>query len=149
MRRYLIFTLIGPALSGFIFLLASTFMSGYWTRTSGNEIAKLFAVAGSTLQYSYVFGLLPTLMLAAVDDIICHIRKINAVLRMLIAGAVGFTFAEFLYGSRGPDSGAMQFVLYGLVGLIPAMLCSWLAHSFASPVAADVRPAGQNHAVEL
>ena len=147
MRRYLIFTLIGPAQSGFIFLLASTFISGYWTRTPDNEIAKLFTVAGSTLQYSYLFGLLPTLMLAAVDDIVCHIRRIDAVLRMLIAGAVGFTFAEFLYGSRGPDSGALQFVLYGLVGLIPAMLCSWLAHTFAAPPNADVRPAGQNRPV--
>jgi hypothetical protein len=36
-----------------------------------------------------------------------------------------------LYGSRGPDAGAQQFVLYGLVGLVPAMLSSWLAHRYA------------------
>lgn len=104
MRRYLIFTLIGPALSGFIFLLVSTFISGYWTRTSADEITKLLSVAVSTLQYSYLFGLLPTLMLAAVDDIICHVRTINAGFRMLMSGAVGFVFAEILYGSRGPDA---------------------------------------------
>ncbi len=40
--------------------------------------------------------------------------------RLLIVGAIAFTSAEWLYGSRGPDSGAIQFVLYGLVGFIPA-----------------------------
>jgi hypothetical protein len=33
-----------------------------------------------------------------------------------------------LYGSRGPDSGALQFMLYGLVGFVPATVSSWLAH---------------------
>ena len=33
-----------------------------------------------------------------------------------------------MYGSRGPDSGAVQFILYGVVGLVPATLSSWLAH---------------------
>jgi hypothetical protein len=35
---------------------------------------------------------------------------------------------ELFYGSRGPDSGALQFILYGLVGFIPATISSWLAH---------------------
>ena len=30
----------------------------------------------------------------------------------------------FLYGNRGADAGVMQFVLYGLVGLVPATLSS-------------------------
>ena len=47
---------------------------------------------------------------------------------MLIVGAIAFIAAEFLYGSRGPDSGAIQFILYGLVGFVPAALSSWLAH---------------------
>jgi peptidoglycan/LPS O-acetylase OafA/YrhL len=47
---------------------------------------------------------------------------------MLIVGAFAFVAAELLYGSRGPDSGALQFFLYGLVGFIPATIASWLAH---------------------
>ena len=43
-------------------------------------------------------------------------------------GAISFVAAEFLYGSRGPDSGAIQFILYGLVGFIPATVSSWLSH---------------------
>jgi uncharacterized membrane protein YeaQ/YmgE (transglycosylase-associated protein family) len=50
------------------------------------------------------------------------------VIRMLIVGAIAFVAAEFIYGSRGSDSGAIQFILYGLVGFVPGALASWLAH---------------------
>ena len=128
MKRYLIFAALSPLLGGFILLFVTTYMSGYWTHTDWSEVAKLFVVFAKTLQYSYLFGLLPTLMLAAVDDIFWHVRRIRPVLRMLLLGVLAFFAAEFLYGSRGPDSGAVQFVLYGLVGFIPATICSWLAH---------------------
>jgi len=85
-------------------------------------------VFAKTLQYSYLFGLLPTLMMAAVDDILWHVKRIRPVLRMLVVGVLAFFSAELLYGSRGPDSGAVQFILYGLVGFIPAVISSWLAH---------------------
>ena len=85
-------------------------------------------VFAKTLQYSYLFGILPTLMIAAVDDIILHIKSIRPAFRMLIVGAIAFVAAELLYGSRGPDSGAVQFILYGLVGFVPSALNSWLAH---------------------
>ena len=32
---------------------------------------------------------------------------------------------------KGPDTGMVQFLLYGLVGAAPAMLSSWLAHRYA------------------
>lgn len=127
MRRYVIFAVLGPLLGGFLLLIATTVMSGYWNETNLSEVKKIFVVLFSTLQYTYLFGLLPALAIAAVDDILYHVRKIGAVVRMLIVGAIAFTAAELLYGSRGPDAGALQFVLYGLVGLAPAMLSSWLA----------------------
>jgi Family of unknown function (DUF5413) len=37
---------------------------------------------------------------------------------------LGFIAAQLLYGSRGPDSGVVQFILYGLVGFVPAVLSS-------------------------
>ena len=46
-------------------------------------------------------------------------------------GAIGFARRRLLYGSRGPDTGVMQFLLYGLVGMVPATLSSWLAHKYA------------------
>ena len=129
MKRYLIFAALGPLLGGFLLLLTTTVMSGYWSHPpSASEIEKVLAVFANTLQYSYLFGILPTLMTAAVDDILFHVKKIGPFARMLILGALAFVAAALLYGSRGPDSGVTQFILYGLVGLFPAMICSWLGH---------------------
>ena len=91
-------------------------------------MTKLFVVFLKTLQYSYLFGLLPLLMIAAVDDIVFHVKRIVPVIRMLIVGLIAFFAAEFLYGGRGSDSGALQYFLYGLVGFVPGVVCSWLAH---------------------
>jgi hypothetical protein len=128
MKRYLIFAAVGPFLGGFLLLFATTYTSGYWTQTNLGEVAKLFVVFAKTLQYSYLFGIVPALMLGAVDDILTHVKRIGWVGRLLIVGTIAFIAAELLYGSRGPDSGAVQFILYGLVGLIPATLSSWIAH---------------------
>jgi uncharacterized membrane protein YeaQ/YmgE (transglycosylase-associated protein family) len=137
MKRYLIFAALGPLLGGFLLLLTTTVMSGYWSHPpSVSEAAKLFAVFARTLQYSYLFGILPALMLGAVDDILSHLKRISWRVRLLIVGAVAFLVAELLYGSRGPDSGVVQFILYGLVGFIPGTISSWLAHeSVEQPVA--------------
>ncbi len=138
MKRYLIFAALGPLLSGFWLLFTTTVMSGYWSHPpSLAETEKLFAVFGRTLQYSYLFGVLPALIMGAVDDILFHVRRIGWVVRMLIVGVIAFAAAEFLYGSRGPDSGVTQFILYGLVGFIPATVSSWLSHEvIAEPVTA-------------
>jgi hypothetical protein len=128
MKRYVIFAALGPFLGGFLLLLATTVMSGYWQETNLAEVTKLFVVFLKTLQYSYLFGILPGLMIAAVDDILFHIPRIGWMVRMLIVGAIAFFAAELLYGSRGPDSGVTQFFLYGMVGFIPATISSWLAH---------------------
>jgi Family of unknown function (DUF5413) len=104
-------------------------MSGYWSHPpSLSEMEKLVAVFVKTFQYSYLLGILPALMIGAVDDILVHFKRIGWVVRVLIVGAIAFTATELLYGSRGPDSGALQFILYGLVGFIPATISSWLAH---------------------
>ena len=128
MKRYLIFAAVGPFLGGFLLLFATTYTSGYWDQTNVAEVEKLFVVFAKTLQYSYLFGIVPALMLGAVDDILTHVKRIGWLGRLLIVGALAFIAAELLYGSRGPDSGAVQFILYGVVGLIPATLSSWLAH---------------------
>ena len=129
MKRYLIFAALAPLLGGFWMLLSTSVMSGYWGHApSLSEAAKLFAVFARTLQYGYLFGILPALMLGAVDDILFHVKRMAPVVRMLIVGLIGFVAAELLYGSRGPDSGALQFILYGLVGFIPGTASSWLAH---------------------
>ena len=130
MKRYLIFAAIGPFLGGFLLLLATTVASGYWTETNGRRSESSSLSFVRTLQYAYLFGIVPALMIGAVDDILLHVPRIRPVLRMLIMGAIGFVAAELLYGSRGPDTGALQFFLYGMVGFVPATLSSWLAHKY-------------------
>jgi hypothetical protein len=133
MKRYVIFAAVAPLFGGFLLLLATTVMSGYWSHPSASEVEKLLAVFVTTLQYSYLFGILPALMIGAVDDILVHFKRIGWVVRLLIVGAIAFTATELLYGSRGPDSGALQFVLYGLVGFVPATISSGLAHMLVEP----------------
>ncbi len=130
MKRYLIFAAIGPFFGGLLLLFATTVASGYWTETNLGEVGKFFSTFAWTLQYSYLFGIVPALMIGAIDDILFHLPRIHYVVRMLIIGAIGFAAAELLYGSRGPDQGALQFLLYGLVGFVPAVLSSWLAHRY-------------------
>ena len=133
MKRYLIFAALGPFIGGFLLLFATTVMSGYWAQTSAAEVAKLFEVFVKTLQYAYLFGIVPALMIGAVDDILVHVPKIRWPVRVLVVGVIGFIAAELLYGSRGTDTGAVQFILYGLVGFVPATLSSWLSHKYAEP----------------
>ena len=130
MKRYLVFAIVGPSLGGFILLLATTYQSGYWAETNASEVAKLFTVFFKTLQYSYLFGVLPALLIGAVEDILFHVKRIGLVLRIVLVGAVAFMLAALSYGSRGSDSGAFQLILYGLVGLIPAVLATWLVHRY-------------------
>lgn len=129
MKRYAIFAALGPPLGGFWLLLTTTVLSGYWSLPpSLSEAEKLLAVFVKTLQFSYLFGIIPALMIGAVDDILFHVKRIGPVVRILIVAAIAFAAAEFFYGSRGPDSGALQFIMYGLVGLIPGAVSSWVAH---------------------
>jgi hypothetical protein len=128
MKRYVIFAVVGPFLGGFLLLVATTVMSGYWNEPSFAQVIKLLLVFVKSLQYSYLFGILPMLMIAAVDDILFHVKRIGPVVRMLMVGVIAFMATEFLYGSRGSDSGTTQFILYGLVGFVPTTVSSWLAH---------------------
>jgi hypothetical protein len=131
MKRYLIFAAVGPLLGGFWLLLTTTLMSGYFSYPpSAAEIGKLLAVFVTTLQYSYLFGLLPALMIGAVDDILYHVKRIGPTVRILLVGLMAFAAAELLYGSRGQDSGLFQFIMYGLVGFIPGTLSAFLVHRF-------------------
>ncbi len=46
----------------------TTYQSGYWTETDGGEVAKLLVVFVKSLQYNYLFGIVPSLMFGAIDD---------------------------------------------------------------------------------
>jgi hypothetical protein len=126
MKRYLIFAAIGPALGGFLLLGAMTWLSGYWTTTNYAEVRQFLLILFSTLQYSYLFALLPSLAIAAIDDILSHYPQLQWPARMVLCSSIAFVATAFMYSGRGADSGFKQFVLYGMVGLIPTLLNCWL-----------------------
>jgi uncharacterized membrane protein YeaQ/YmgE (transglycosylase-associated protein family) len=130
MKRYLIFGIIGPFVGGLLLLFDTTYQSGYWEQTNLAEVGKFLVGFLKSLQYNYLFGLVPSLMIGAIDDILYHVRRIHPALRILIVGVAGFAGAV-LYSARGPGSGLTQYFLYGMVGFVPAILSSWLAHKYA------------------
>src|SRR3981081_2772927 len=109
MKRYLIFAAVGPFFGGLLLLFATTVASGYWTETNWSEVETFFVTFAKTLQYSYLLGVMPALMLGAIDDILVHVRKIGPLVRMLIVGAAGFVAGELLHGQRpGQRRGAVH-----------------------------------------
>ena len=138
MKRYLIFAAIGPFVGGLLLLFVTTWQSGYWDQTSIAEVQKLFIVFAKSLQYSYLFGIVPALIIGSIDDILYHVRRIGPGLRMLLVGLAAFA-AAVLYSARGPGTGPFVLLLYGLVGLVPAILSSWLAHKYADGPKAAVK----------
>jgi hypothetical protein len=130
MKRYLIFGAVGPLIGGFLLLFVTTWTSGYWTDTNLGEVKKLFVVFAKTLQYAYLFGIIPALMLGAIDDILYHVRKIGWPVRVLIVGLIGFVALHF-YIPRESGAGIAQIIMNGMVGCIPATLSAWLSHKYA------------------
>ena len=65
-------------------------------------------------------------MLAAADHVFSRVRAINPGVRMIVVSSGAFVVTSRLYGEQGSETGALDFLLYGLVGLVPAMMCSWL-----------------------
>lgn len=112
-------------MAGFLLLILGA-PAGYWDRP--DVLKKLFTVVLTQVPYNYLFGLIPALMIGAVDDILLHVRKIPPVWRMLLTGLVAFAGTSFLYGTLGTETGLKHYLLYGLVGFIPATISSWLAH---------------------
>ncbi len=134
MKHYLIFAALGPLLGGFLMLIVLPTARATGPRPISVRSSSCSWCSPSTVQYGYLFGLVPVLMIAAVDDILSHVRRIGWVARMVLVGVLGFCRRGTDFGSRASDAGVAQFILYGLVGLVPAMLSSFLAaHKYAEP----------------
>ena len=138
MKRYLIFALLGPLLGGFWLLLTTTVMAGYWSHPpSFSQTEKVVAVFATTLQYSYLFGILPALMMGAVDDILFHVKRINWGVRVLIVGdSLSLTVAVGLarYAQQyGVDLGGRSHTGCGVAGTLsssPAMAAFTIARVY-------------------
>jgi hypothetical protein len=133
MKRYLVFLAIGPFLGGFLILLASTVDAGYWSSTHPHDVTRLLALFVKSLPYNYLFGFLPVMAFAAIDDIISHVHGVGPSVRIVVIGVVAFFASAWLYGYQAGDPTTSEFILYGFGGLIPAVLSSWIAHRLMDP----------------
>ena len=131
MKRYLIFAVIGPFIGGLLMLFATTVAVGV---LDGHQLVGDRKIRRRVRQDTAIQ--LSVRHRAGADD--WRDRRYSLArqahsprLRMLIVGAIGFAASALLYGSRGPDTGALQFFLYGIVGMVPTMISSWLAHKYA------------------
>jgi hypothetical protein len=57
MKRYLLFSTVGPFLGGLLLLMAETITSGYWYRASPPDISLFMLIFLATLLYNYLFGI--------------------------------------------------------------------------------------------
>jgi len=121
MKRFLTFSLVGPAIGGLVLFHVITL--------SGNsdqpwyELSKTFLASLVILPLIYLLGIFPALLIAGLDR---ALKNINADLRMTICGAVAYVGIEAWYALC---VGADKILLVGLAGLIPSVICSWLTDS--------------------
>jgi Family of unknown function (DUF5413) len=121
MKRFLTFSLLGPAIGGLVLFHVITL--------SGNsdqpwyELSKTLLAALVILPLIYLLGIFPALLIAGLDR---ALKSVNADLRMTICGAVAYVGIEAWYDLC---AGADKILLVGLAGLIPSVICSWLADS--------------------
>lgn len=84
------------------------------------------------LLFTYLAGLVPALMTAAFD-IFLDVRGAKGIPKYLLTGAFGYAAAYVV-----AFGGFMPLLIYqprwGLIGAIPAAICSWIADKIANRV---------------
>jgi len=129
MKRFLIFATVAPPL-GFIVAFWVMLQIANWM-AGGPSTFEIRQVA--MLPTIYLVGLIPALLTAGFDHVLAK-REMSY--RIALTALFGY------FVSYGPLVGAFQMgfmhdpgvLLLGLVGAVPAALCSWLATERRQPV---------------
>lgn len=117
--RCCVFGLLGT-LAGLLALIALSRASMDFT-SDGFVIVLLF---------SYLFGLLPALMTAAFDSW-ANGRGAKGLLKYLLTSAFGYA-AAYTFGFLTPL--LIYNPRWGLIGVVPAAICSWITDKITNPV---------------
>ena len=122
MKRLMNFVLLGPFLIWLTFL---ALLSPLLARNGFTGIGEFLMVA---LVVCYAPGILPLLAITGLDELMSR-HRVNVWLRVLACGVMGFAATFALFYSVGllaylqKDYG----LWLGLLGGLPAALCSWLS----------------------
>jgi hypothetical protein len=133
LKRLLLFALLGPPLgmaAGFFIIVPLL---------SGLELPNIDPFGFLVLMpASYIMGLVPALLVGFVDAALAD-RGINLGTRIAYTAIAGFLLAflpiagVIIWGfAQGP-----YLLLYGIIGAVPAAICSWLSGASKSVPAAE------------
>ena len=135
MRRFAVFGLLGPCIGLIVFVLAA----------GGEKLFTLdflLALPGLLLflPFAFYIGFVPALLTAACDAILDR-RGIRRITRYVLTGIVGYAssftiFLRDLVTGHGFDP---SLLMWGLIGLISAVICAWLSDQAGRIHAAEAR----------
>lgn len=131
MKRFVIFMAVMPPLG---------FITAFWVML---QIANWMAGGPSTfdlhqvvlLPTAYLFGVIPAMLIAWFDHTLAK-RETSHRVALTALFAYAFTYVPLLAVSQLKFMHEPSAVLFGLVGAVPAAVCSWLATVRRQPVGA-------------
>jgi len=131
MKRFLIFAAVVPPL-GFVVAFCVMLQIANWLVGAPSTFDLRQVVL---LPMAYVLGVLPALLMAWFDHVMVQ-RQMSY--RIALTASLGYALSYVpLLGALhlGFMHGA-TLVLFGLIGAVPAALCSWLATEHGQPAGA-------------
>ncbi|MEW6767838.1 MAG: hypothetical protein AB1342_07385 [Pseudomonadota bacterium] len=115
MKRFLIFVCLFPALA--VAALAAWISIQLWILPDNPEVYKLVG-------WAYVVCAVPALSLAFADTVLRRTRIPAVIGTALLGYVIAFGVALWIF-----DHGLVQRILtFGLIGAVPAAVCSWLSN---------------------
>jgi hypothetical protein len=127
MRRIIVFSVLGPPLGFVAVLLREELMSGKW----------LFADAATFfskyLLFAYLLGFIPAWFTGSIDWYLSS--KMNRLWRVLATAFAGYVLTTIagLQGYNPPYTRLSSIFTFGLIGILPAAVCSLLSGKTAAP----------------
>ena len=122
MRHMAIFSLLGPPLGWISVLVQQSLMAGKWIGlgTLFDNVPRFFVLV-------YLFGLIPAGMTGVVDWYLDS--RIPGWARVLATTFAGYVVVSILglWGVKPPYTNIMAVFSFGLIGIIPAFVCSLLS----------------------
>lgn len=122
MRRFLVFTILGPAL-GFVtaFWILLQALNGWLGAPSTFDLHQVVL-----LPVAYMLGIIPALVTALFDHVLA---RRNVRLRILWTTLFAYA-AAYLILLNAWSAGTVHgpaLLLFGLVGAVPGAVCAWLS----------------------
>jgi hypothetical protein len=118
MRRFLIFAALFPPLAFVVMLQILNWALGDNSTADYHQLVLLPA--------AYVIVLLPAMLTALVDDALARRKVSYRILWTTLAGYM-FIFVPLLAALLTGSIHGAYLLLFGVIGAVPAAICSWLA----------------------